>query len=434
MQQLSMSDDVPKCSRCFLAYTLDEKEPRVLPVCGHSICKKCLMYMLRTASPLQIKCPQCPEIYKFKRTEILSLDKFPVNNDLVRIIRSQIQHLATERCRRHDRESNMFCFDPECRHKNWACLLCIRDHHKNCKEQFIVQKSELGQKVSFTTNSLNVSTIKENLKNEVRQVFGDFEQYFMSKADSIAEQTFRNTEDLGTSDLSQLSRHLNQLSIVHDSVSKKIVIKRKDEERLAEQAHFLEQKVSSFLYERLNSMFNDFVPSQFEFNPKEMRYANYDNGLDSYSRSFVADSHLNFEGKYKRIKEHIPLPNPRNVIPEDLSLPPEHAFNSDNLNEMLKQLPANKYVVLEFTDKESLLSTRSDIMDLSNLVLITLTKPENNEIFADQKITTLPTFVCFSKNQNVIHKFKLINPDENLLINTLVDLSLGLLTNRGNGV
>jgi len=426
---MANADDTPKCPRCFAAYDAAENEPRILTVCGHSLCKKCLKFMLRTVTPMQIKCPQCQAVYKFSRKDILNFDKFPANNDLLRIIKSQAQLSVAERCRRHDKESTMFCFDPVCHHKSWTCPLCIRDHHKSCNEKFIIQKSELNKKVSFLTKTINLRTIKDKVRNQVKSILEDFEHNFVAQAELIADESFQHTADIGINDLSHLGRNLSQISIVYKPDSKKIVIKRKDEEEIAEKARMFEHKVSSFLIEELDKIIDEFMPSLFDEGPREMRLINHQNRFESHSRPFSPDFHLNFDEKYKRVKEQTLSADFKNATAEESTPPSEQAITSETIHEMVIKLPPNKYIVLEFTDRESVFSTRTEILGCSNLECISLNKRSYAELFAQHNVERLPTFVCYSKNQNTIKKFRLEDPDENLLVNTLFDLSRGLLTN-----
>jgi hypothetical protein len=77
--------DLLKCERCLNQYTLEERQPVIMPDCGHTFCEFCVADIL-TATPKQCPNSNCNKIVKTK-----DLEKFYKNQQLLTIIEHATQ-------------------------------------------------------------------------------------------------------------------------------------------------------------------------------------------------------------------------------------------------------------------------------------------------------------------------------------------------------
>ena len=70
---MSNSQESIKCPVCLTPFDADKRIPKIFPTCGHTVCEKCLIQVLRMGTP---KCPL--DKLSFGR-DFRSIDSFPTN-------------------------------------------------------------------------------------------------------------------------------------------------------------------------------------------------------------------------------------------------------------------------------------------------------------------------------------------------------------------
>ena len=89
------------CSVCLQQYDLDERIPKTLPLCGHTICVKCLSVIL-----LEFE-PRCPLDKKKFSTDYRTVDTFPTNFTVRGLLEENPQW---EVCPQHGERIKLMCF------------------------------------------------------------------------------------------------------------------------------------------------------------------------------------------------------------------------------------------------------------------------------------------------------------------------------------
>lgn len=119
-----------QCPNCETQYNKDRNLPRILIVCGHSVCEKCIHKLFSDNS---IVCPECYTV-----NEADSAQSFPKNLALlhVRPIDEQVAVKMAESpdaetlviCKTHQKKIEAFCESD----KSVLCIDCIlSEDHKN---------------------------------------------------------------------------------------------------------------------------------------------------------------------------------------------------------------------------------------------------------------------------------------------------------------
>lgn len=101
-----------QCSVCFNDYDLEEHLPKILPICGHTICKRCLHNILINPDP------KCPLDQKPFTLEPRNCEAFPINFSLRHLIE---ENMEWETCKIHGERIKLVCLTDKCR----VCAYCV---------------------------------------------------------------------------------------------------------------------------------------------------------------------------------------------------------------------------------------------------------------------------------------------------------------------
>jgi hypothetical protein len=405
-----------KCPYCFKAFNLSECEPRFIKQCGHSICKSCLLGLLKRSIRCKLKCPVCETEQRFIRSDIETLAAFPQNKSLLDGITSFQNQIPMEHCRIHNQEATLFCFDSACNHKNWFCALCIRQFHIKCREELIVSKGDFKQRVVFETHPLGKQNIKDDIQSSVENIFLNFQFLFKEKIDILVEDMYMDIVDVQITNANQIDRFQNYLSYNLDSMTKKITVKRKDDERLSDRSIRLKEKTEIFFKEEVNKLFEKFINFKFE---------NFQQNLNTNSKisnqpASIVEHNMSFLPKY----EHFPEQNQMADSNSHILNSARPKTNSQIIEQFTFKNQSDKFLVLEFLGNEVSKSTiLKNIMP--TLTFLEIRRRTDEILFEEYEVKILPTFLIISVIDYEVHVLRLENPLQSLLINTLCDLVSG---------
>eukprot|EP00347_Sterkiella_histriomuscorum_P008359 403345403 len=80
------------CDQCQQEFDVESRVPMVISQCGHSLCKQCILKLLKTPSSSQKECPLCKTKINQK-----SLADFITNRTLIKIIQKKVDSKRTNR-------------------------------------------------------------------------------------------------------------------------------------------------------------------------------------------------------------------------------------------------------------------------------------------------------------------------------------------------
>ena len=78
--EINNNYDETKCPLCKILYNEDNRIPRILLNCGHTICSSCILNSINSSAIL--KCPEDSTEYE----NISSLESFPINKALIKLL------------------------------------------------------------------------------------------------------------------------------------------------------------------------------------------------------------------------------------------------------------------------------------------------------------------------------------------------------------
>ena len=80
-------------------------------------------------------------------------------------------------CEIHPKKSIQFvCLDSECSKAAHSCLLCIKNFHKNCKDEFIIHLEELNNKVNIAKPEIHNEKIVQRINEILERKFHEFKE------------------------------------------------------------------------------------------------------------------------------------------------------------------------------------------------------------------------------------------------------------------
>lgn len=141
------------CPRCRLNFDEDTHHPRVMYVCGHSICHHCLKLILKTAyleNSQHINCPVCDANHQIGYIFIDALNAFPRNFfglDLVRFLSNSVT------CKHTEEKKKFICFGNNCCQRSAFCLICYLEVHYDCDKNLILKVKNVKNHLRIIRNS-----------------------------------------------------------------------------------------------------------------------------------------------------------------------------------------------------------------------------------------------------------------------------------------
>ena len=161
-----MESEVPSCGVCSLEYDSDERAPRILVECGHTLCTRCLSIIL--GKPSLRKCPFDNKSLKGSHG---SLDSFPFNFALKDLVEERNKNLCPV-------------------HRQRAALICLTDKTKICHE-CVVFGDHVGHKIKRMKEVKDQGVEKKKSLQEGLQVLDKCQ----SEDDALFEQMKNNLLD-----------------------------------------------------------------------------------------------------------------------------------------------------------------------------------------------------------------------------------------------
>ena len=122
---------ISNCPICLSPFHLPQKQPRILPKCGHTICQQCLV-SLKT-SPGQFQCPQDDQPYDSEK----DLSFFPANEHIISLL-MEMKNV----CEDHKKVKEYYCLDEVVKICSDCGLFGKHQRHKKENSQGLRKKNE----------------------------------------------------------------------------------------------------------------------------------------------------------------------------------------------------------------------------------------------------------------------------------------------------
>merc|ERR1711976_754381 len=160
-----------------------------------------------------------------------------------------------QKCEEHERDILFYCLDPRCKKNPELCLLCLKNNHSNCKDEFIVPREDRHKVINLVKQDVDFDMITDQLNQKI-----ELKLYELGKQLTERKENFMNSFNLNqdnpqnlfnTGMLANVKKNFN---FEYDEETKKINISSKfnvEEEKLTESVtsfeNLLEKKILNFL-------------------------------------------------------------------------------------------------------------------------------------------------------------------------------------------
>lgn len=158
-----------QCRQCDKDYNFEERKPRLLSGCEHTVCETCLLRL--TAEVVSsVKCVVCAKISEFAPGHKLTLADFPEDLATLSQIAGRCQCLAPKpTCLAHNTPATHICLSTSggCQSKDPCCLKCLKTLHAACPSEMILLLSEFGNEVIIKRPAVNLDEWTTRLKGVI---------------------------------------------------------------------------------------------------------------------------------------------------------------------------------------------------------------------------------------------------------------------------
>ena len=118
-------------------------------------------------------------------------------------------------CSKHNGREQLFvCFDPRCSKDIACCVLCVKNNHTLCNDDFIIQRSAIAERVFVTKTD---SSDMDSFKNQIREILEEaratmnkkFDKYLSQTIDFLGSESVEISADMDLEILQGLKRNQN---------------------------------------------------------------------------------------------------------------------------------------------------------------------------------------------------------------------------------
>ena len=225
-------------------------------------------------------------------------------------------------------------------------------------------------------------------------------------------------------ELDQKYQHL--LNFVLDPATKRLVVRRKDEEVIADKSLRLREKVGAFFNEEIRILFDHFLALTAE-RRETADSSRFDlSGVRSAKREAeeVKLEHLRTPVRFPApfLNSHPLSPAPAATRHLDFPDPPRPL--RERIRDAVADLDETSYVIVEFSDSET--SALDSFRPLfNNILYFRALKSRDPDLFEEYNIDGVPTYIGFLVHSGRPKRIRMIMPTAEVLQNTLCDLSNG---------
>lgn len=138
---------IPCCDVCSTAFNEATNSPRILKICGHTICEQCIQTLITRAETAQITLIECP-LCKLKFSlQKYSITEFPKN---FAILESIMVVNEENPCHHGNATPQEFiCLESHCVNNGKFCGLCYYTVHAKCNRKLVLKIKDYESKVKI---------------------------------------------------------------------------------------------------------------------------------------------------------------------------------------------------------------------------------------------------------------------------------------------
>lgn len=128
------------CTNCKDLFNTEERQPLLLPTCGHSVCVQCMSKILQD-NPKELRCPEDGQPCDFYN-QSKGIKSFPLNRAVLKAMKAHLELTRTsqgfpkpESLSELERKDSQTCFNDFCfNHKQKFSLICFTEKKLICAD------------------------------------------------------------------------------------------------------------------------------------------------------------------------------------------------------------------------------------------------------------------------------------------------------------
>jgi len=208
-------NDTAACPICYSNYNESENLPRIIPICGHTICHTCIYFILRGLAPAQpFQCPLDKKNFPIQRNDV---SFFPVNHALR-------DTLNEKNCPEHNKPLDIICT----REKTLICYLCaltgshkghevkpLKDLMQGIQKKRKVMENAFAKVAKFQEEAEYIKNDRKGRVLEfIEEKFEEFQSLLMVKKLEVLEAAkIRLNQDFGKQGLNDHDEDVDKVKI-----------------------------------------------------------------------------------------------------------------------------------------------------------------------------------------------------------------------------
>jgi hypothetical protein len=175
------------CPVCFEGYNESTTRPRIMYVCGHTLCDVCLSKIFESSSvengKRMVTCPMCKE-----KNSSSSMASFPKNYALSELsgIHSKLANAYKDQiCTTHKTKNFMICIDPKCTSVISNCVRCLVDKHSWCQFEYQFDWRDREEIIKLEPYKINTEEFDKRLDEMIVAHFQKIQAEIKKKISAI---------------------------------------------------------------------------------------------------------------------------------------------------------------------------------------------------------------------------------------------------------
>ncbi len=270
------------CVICFCPFNDAENQPRVLPNCGHSLCRECILNSsvvdfviqthenpfrtrnmppnenLREKTNIKLTCPFCKTVSQNTKVGAHEkpqvLDYFPINYSLISALDIiDTQRSTSNKCRKHHSIANILCFEKDCDVRELSCFACFKEGHLKCDPALALDSNSILSRVRYTNYETSFKDFSNDLNNIKKAVLASLQNEIEAVIDSFEGSLKKHFFDLVKHDMHSYQIHFDKFDMAFSSGEVYVLIDLQPRNKKEVDSAITHDKLSSLLHRTIVS-------------------------------------------------------------------------------------------------------------------------------------------------------------------------------------
>lgn len=254
-----------ECRQCNKDYNFEDKKPRLLSGCDHTVCAECLLKML-SEDISSVKCVVCGKISEFPSGQRLTMADFPEDLATLSQVAGRFPCLAKKpTCQTHNTPGTHICLNMSgsCQNKDPCCLKCLKTVHADCPSDYILLTSEFSNQVIIRQPVVNLEEWTAKLKSGIAKQTQQLQKRLNVFVDATASLICYQQRLISYVSPTTLKFNYSQIDASLDQANQKITLSHKKQSLIDGFMNDVSDCIMVDLWKRLRAKENDCLTFAF---------------------------------------------------------------------------------------------------------------------------------------------------------------------------